>query len=776
MRAEGTVARPIIAFACVAVFAIAWVGACQDSAGPTPPIPPSPPPPPPPSGLIVSNPIAVGVVASGTGAGAFASAAAAAAVDSIAYVSLTPGSVVGGARATIRRIGSAGSFEIAVFDGGFDPVSVIGRSGDSIEVAIKEVGGATIRTIGLRVAAMRAPVVVRTQPPPRKRDHPLNAAIVVVFDEPIAGSSESPGSVRLLRGQTEVSGSARFLDPSLDANHVSMAFVPDAPLAAGVTYKLVVTTQIRDLTGDALAMPDTVEFTTGASVIGPPASIQTSPDSSLLLYGVGATDQVTVTVRDAAGNQLVDQPVTWSSSDSSGLAVSPSGRLTALALGFYTVTASVGGGGPTDFLFVGVIAPPLPPASVKAYPDSATLLPQTRILLGAFFQDAQGNYLGGNSFTWRSTSVGVATVDSAGWVTAVSPGTAGIIATGAGLSDTATVTVTETVRFQSVSAGPVLTCAVSTAGAAYCWPYFTAGQTGSVGYTVPQTGPGLITAGLVFATVDAGGTGDLNDHACGVTNGAEVYCWGQNGYGQLGNGATNSIAWTPTLVGGLSFSSVSAGGLHTCGVTTGGAAYCWGDNSSRQLGGYSTGFGVPVAVLGGLTFVSVSAGAHHTCGVTNSGAAYCWGDDSAGQLGDGDSTSHLSPVAVQGGLTFASVSAGFDHTCGLTTGGVAYCWGRNDGGALGDGTTTPAFVRTPVAVSGRLTFKSLSAGFGLTCGVTNPGTAYCWGEGWLTPTVVPGNLTFAMISAGGQLCGVTASNLAYCWRMTDMPVKVLGQP
>ncbi|TMQ08144.1 MAG: hypothetical protein E6J91_33910 [Deltaproteobacteria bacterium] len=183
-----------------------------------------------------------------------------------------------------------------------------------------------------------------------------------------------------------------------------------------------------------------------------------------------------------------------------------------------------------------------------------------------------------------------------------------------------------------------------------------------------------------------------------------------------------------------------------------------------------------MAVLGGLTFVSVSAGAHHTCGVTNSGAAYCWGDDSAGQLGDGDSTSHLSPVAVQGGLTFASVSAGFDHTCGLTTGGVAYCWGRNDGGALGDGTTTPAFVRTPVAVSGRLTFKSLSAGFGLTCGVTNPGTAYCWGEGWLTPTVVPGNLTFAMISAGGQLCGVTASNLAYCWRMTDMPVKVLGQP
>src|SRR5207248_471869 len=174
-----------------------------------------------------------------------------------------------------------------------------------------------------------------------------------------------------------------------------------------------------------------------------------------------------------------------------------------------------------------------------------------------------------------------------------------------------------------------------------------------------------------------------------------------------------------------------------------------------------------------LTFASLSAGYFRTCGVTTSGTAYCWGS----VVGDSTITNRLVPTPVAGGLTFASVSAGvLAHTCGVTTGGVAYCWGGNLAGELGDGTTNmPEFVPTPVA--GSLTFTTLSAGPGDTCGVTTSGAAYCWGynafgqlgDGTtisrLIPTPVTGGLTFAVVSAGvevetGHACGVTRGGAA----------------
>jgi alpha-tubulin suppressor-like RCC1 family protein len=268
-------------------------------------------------------------------------------------------------------------------------------------------------------------------------------------------------------------------------------------------------------------------------------------------------------------------------------------------------------------------------------------------------------------------------------------------------------------RFAMVSAGFTHTCGVTTEGTAYCWGYNYAGQLGNgTATTVPQPSPVAVAGGLRFAKVSAG-----FEHTCGVTTGGAAYCWGHSGYGQLGNGdragpeSCNQLnadpcSMTPAaVVGGLSFATVSAGGLHTCGVTTEGAAYCWGDNTYGQLGnGNRVGpencpFGAcsaaPVAVVSGLSFAMVSAENLNTCGVTTGNAAYCWGYNFYGQLGDGTKTDRTSPVAVAGGLGFTSVSTGGYHTCGLTTEGAAYCWGYNSVGQLGDGTTngSPVPVR-----------------------------------------------------------------------------------
>jgi alpha-tubulin suppressor-like RCC1 family protein len=237
--------------------------------------------------------------------------------------------------------------------------------------------------------------------------------------------------------------------------------------------------------------------------------------------------------------------------------------------------------------------------------------------------------------------------------------------------------------FAAVSAGISYTCGVTTGGAAYCWGDNSGGQLGD-GTTTARTSPVAVLGGLTFATVSAAGYA----HTCGVTTAGAAYCWGYNASGQLGDSTTTD--WpSPVLVsGGLTFAAVSAGGHnHTCGLTTAGAAYCWGDNAFGQLGdGTTTGQTTPVPVVGGLTFGAVSAGGQYSCGVTTGGALYCWGRNQYGQLGDGSTSNRSSPVLVSGGLTFAEVSASEegDHTCGVTTGGTAYCWGQNAFGQLGN--------------------------------------------------------------------------------------------
>jgi len=267
-------------------------------------------------------------------------------------------------------------------------------------------------------------------------------------------------------------------------------------------------------------------------------------------------------------------------------------------------------------------------------------------------------------------------------------------------------------------------------------------------------------------------------HTCGLTSAGPAYCWGDDNYGQLGNGATpvNEGISTPVPVaGGLTFSALAAGSAHTCGVTGTGAAYCWGWDGFGQLGTGSTGGGpTPEAVSGSLTFSALATGQYYTCGRTSSGAAFCWGNNENGQLGDGSRTSYGFPVAVSGGLTFSALAAGAVHTCGVTGAGAAYCWGSNFFGELGTGSTTDSPI--PVLVSGALQFSALAAGDSHTCGLTSSGAAYCWGSnasGQLgngsitsssTPVAVSGGLSFtAIATADRHSCGRTTSGAAYCW-------------
>jgi alpha-tubulin suppressor-like RCC1 family protein len=173
---------------------------------------------------------------------------------------------------------------------------------------------------------------------------------------------------------------------------------------------------------------------------------------------------------------------------------------------------------------------------------------------------------------------------------------------------------------------------------------------------------------------------------------------------------------------------------------------CQNDNSvgPTDPGASEAGPALATTTTTTLAFLQVDAGLVHTCGVATDNRAYCWGSNKidqgsggvvgAGQLGDGTTADHNRPVAVSGGLHFRQVSAGHHHTCGVTMDYRAYCWGWNGSeagyyGALGDGTTTKRLK--PVPVAGGHQFRQVSAGYFSTCGVSYPDNrAYCWGSNW----------------------------------------------
>lgn len=289
-----------------------------------------------------------------------------------------------------------------------------------------------------------------------------------------------------------------------------------------------------------------------------------------------------------------------------------------------------------------------------------------------------------------------------------------------------------------------------------------------------------------WTQVSAGG-----QHSCAVAQDGGLWCWGQNGYGQLGDGTTTPRN-VPTRVSGMTgVAQVSAGKYHSCAVKTDQSAWCWGFNPYGQLGDnatHQTCFAAdcsqaPVAVSGmGSGVVFIGAGRDHSCALKADGSAWCWGANGQRQLGDGTLINRPTPVLVSGlGAGVAQLSTGLRHNCVVKTDGSSRCWGQNFDGRLGDGTTNDSSI--PVLVSGmdqQVAF--ISAGGHHTCLVKTNGSAWCWGANMagqlgdgttsqrLLPTAVSGLGSGVMqISAGGTegsyetTCALKTDGSAWCW-------------
>lgn len=469
----------------------------------------------------------------------------------------------------------------------------------------------------------------------------------------------------------------------------------------------------------------------GGSSPPPVANVTVTPTMASVM--VGQQLQVGATTTDAMGNPFA-APISWASSNPSIATVSATGVVLALDLGKVTITATSEG-------------------------KSATALVTSTTGINFIFVSAGGSHTcalappDGVAYCWGDNS-------------------SGQLGNGTTANSATPVPVAGGIRFAHLSAGGGHTCGTTQYGIAYCWGDNSSGQLGN-GTTVNSATPVLVAGGLTLVAVSAGGR-----HSCGIAFMTfAVYCWGSNDSGQLGNGTLTGSSVPVTALSELLWNELSAGDNHTCAVATMGdiplitpstilTTYCWGDNSFGQLGNGTLSnsvTAVAVQLASGVSEQTISAGTSFSCRVGNN-RGYCWGNNDAGELGDGTMTSSATPVPILGFFFGARISAGARHACGVVetfpNGNVSsagYCWGDDTYGQLGNGTTASSAI--PAAIAGGLNFSpalaSVSAGGHHSCGVASPSisastdtAAYCWGDNtfgqlgnsWTTSSSVPVNV------------------------------------
>ncbi|MGE3843813.1 MAG: chitobiase/beta-hexosaminidase C-terminal domain-containing protein, partial [Vicinamibacterales bacterium] len=262
-------------------------------------------------------------------------------------------------------------------------------------------------------------------------------------------------------------------------------------------------------------------------------------------------------------------------------------------------------------------------------------------------------------------------------------------------------------------------------------------------------------------------------HSAYVDANGVVWTWGDNAYGQLGDGTTTARLH-PVAVSGLSSATaIAAGAYHTLVVRADGTVATWGLNSSNQLGlgpNPDPPFNVPRTVAGLSNVVAIAGGTYHSLALTSDGTVWSWGNNSQGQLGDGTTTDRATPTAL--GLTnIVAIAAGQWHSQAVASDGTRYAWGRNSTGALGDGTTIDRL--SPVTISGVTSVTTAAAGWAHSLVRRATGGVQSWGAngqgqlgvaggGSSSPITVTALSTIAQVVAGGDF-GLALDTAGAVW-------------
>jgi alpha-tubulin suppressor-like RCC1 family protein len=286
---------------------------------------------------------------------------------------------------------------------------------------------------------------------------------------------------------------------------------------------------------------------------------------------------------------------------------------------------------------------------------------------------------------------------------------------------------------EALSAGGLHSLAIA-GSAVFAWGDNSKGQLGVGSTNTPKRYPTEVDLPGEFSdpiSISAG-----YQHSLFLDSEGQVFACGDNSKGQLGTG-NNTLYNAPEKVAGLDgvkIVAISAGYQHSLAIDSTAQVWAWGLNDHGQLGNNSTrDTNTPVEVSGLNNVIAIAAGKYHSLALKSDGTVWAWGYNSTGQLGDGSDDDSSTPVQVEDLGEVIAIAAGDEHSLALDSDLTVWAWGSNENGQLGDDSNDDSDI--PVQVEGfeggeanLEDIKAISAGSQHSLALDESGNVFVWGD------------------------------------------------
>ena len=262
--------------------------------------------------------------------------------------------------------------------------------------------------------------------------------------------------------------------------------------------------------------------------------------------------------------------------------------------------------------------------------------------------------------------------------------------------------------------------AIQSNGTLWAWGYGGNGQLGNNNSSGIMSSPIQVGALSVWTKVACGGANSL-----AIQSNGTLWAWGYNGSGQLGQNTAGTNYSSPVQVGTLSvWTQIACGYYSTAGIQSNGTLWAWGNNAYGQLGqGNTTNYSSPVQVGSLSTWTQIACGYYSTAGIQSNGTLWAWGNNSYGQLGTSNQINYSSPVQVGTASNWVKVSGGQNNSTAIQNNSTQWIWGNNSYGQLGY-----TAIVAPIQIDTQSNWSQVCCGLNYAMAVQNTGVLYAWGN------------------------------------------------